>query len=332
MDARRIEREIFLRTLVVARLSSFASRSLAEAMREEVFAPGAVLYRTGEPSADILFLDRGSVELRAEGAEPWTVHARGAIGIIDALIGRAHARTATALTEVRSLRLPSEDYFEVLEESFDDARNVVIGVSSNLHSIVEATPPDGGFPAPPPAADAPPARALDLVDRMSILRRSVLLRQAGIQALSSLAGATWEARVEAGERVPGVGGASDELVFVAGGEVELRGAEARVRARFGPGSLVGGFGALSRSLGAYDAIACGRTALLGLRIEDLLDVMEQHPQLARRILAGTSLERERLLHVRAERGLSQITTVVAPPGAQPADSLRGRSHKAMSSP
>src|SRR5262245_43378529 len=104
-----LERQLFLRTLILARPAPQVARRLAEAMTDLFVEAGTVLYRQGDVSDSIFFVVRGDVELTNDTDQPWVLRDRSVAGILDVLQDRPRSRTATALTDAYALVLPAEE-------------------------------------------------------------------------------------------------------------------------------------------------------------------------------------------------------------------------------
>jgi CRP-like cAMP-binding protein len=302
----RVEREIFLRSLFDAAPPPAAARHLAEVMRDVAFAAETVLYRAGTVSNEFFFLIDGRVELRREGEAPWTFEAGSVVGIIDALTNRARTRTAVAVSAGHALALRTEDYLELLEDDFDFWQRVIRDVVRRTHALALTLDPPGAFPpATPPDPAVDPARPLGVAGRLAVLRAVDVLRGASTQALVRLVHDIDERALADGEVLFEAGAGTDVYWFVAAGGVDLAGvgpasaAQAAVRARFGPGSLVGSHVALSDGEAAYESRAAMPSRVLRLGKEDFLDAAEDHHGLARSLTAWNALERERLLVLQA---------------------------------
>lgn len=324
---KRVEREIFMRTLSLGRASGSAARAIAEHIEEVFYQAGDIIYRANDASEAIYFVLRGDVRLEAEGAETWNFKDRSVVGILDVLVDRPRARTATAVSDVHALRLRAEDYFDVLEDNFEWTRGATLGVAADLHRISLTLPPDGGFPEPKAEAGRADPRPLNLVERISVLRESEAFRGAGIQALTSMAGFVEELRLAAGDmlfhrtitrpagapalpesrkRGPGSNdptrrSATKRFFLVESGLVEVERTDPEIRARFGPRALVCGYGALGDAEDHYNARAVVPSLVFSVREEDFFDLLELHFDMARSVLTGMALERERLLRIRGLR-------------------------------
>jgi CRP-like cAMP-binding protein len=279
-----VEREIFLRSMALGRPPSRDNRRMGEAMREVFFPAGAVIYRAGDPSDDIYFVVRGTISLTREGTVTRNLDARSVVGILDAIRERAHDRTATALTDVEALVLRDEDRLEMLEDSFEYTREVIMFSLNDLHQLMLELP-DMGFGEPGESGPLPEPDQLPMIERVLTLREIQAFGRASIQPLVSLARLATEIRVRAGQTLFRVGEVSGVFFVVARGCVELERSAPPGSARFGPAAIVGGIPALGDAERIYSARAAEDSVLLCLRESDFFDVMEDHFELARSVLA-----------------------------------------------
>ena len=343
---KRVEREIFMRTLSLGRASGGAARAIAEHIEEVFFQAGDTIYRVNDSAEAIYFVLHGDVRLAAEGVETWNFKDRSVVGILDVLVDRPRARTATAVSDVHALRLRAEDYFDVLEDNFEWTRGATLGVAADLHRISLSLAPDGGFVDPPTEAGRADPRRLNIVQRISVLRESEAFRGSGIQALTSMARLVEEVRLAADEplfrmtrgpgspdnagrgsssalpesrrrgtpsifpesprRGPGSAdpsrrSATKRFFLVESGLIEVERTDPEIRARFGPRSLVCGYGALGDAEEHYNARALVPSVVFSVREEDFFDLLELHFDMARSVLVGMALERERLMRIRGQR-------------------------------
>jgi CRP-like cAMP-binding protein len=102
-------------------------------------------------------------------------------------------------------------------------------------------------------------------------------------------------------------GASGALFIVSSGRVEYERTDVPVCARFAPGTIVAGVSGIGDPADSR-VRALVPSVLLRLRVEDLFDVMEDHFDLVRSMLAHGSSERERLMAVRAAREKAASTS------------------------
>jgi CRP-like cAMP-binding protein len=97
------------------------------------------------------------------------------------------------------------------------------------------------------------------------------------------------------------GEAAGKFYVVAGGVVEARHEAPDLVARFTRSDLVCGYGAFGQADNEYVAVALTPAVVLSFREEDFFDVMEEHFELTRSVLAGIASDYERLLVERDRR-------------------------------
>ncbi|MEP7123038.1 MAG: cyclic nucleotide-binding domain-containing protein [Byssovorax sp.] len=295
-----IERELFLRSISVALPQGGGALQLARAMRDASFRAGEIIYRAGDFTRLIHFITHGEVELTGVDVEPWKLAAPAVIGILDVNQRRPFSRTARALTDVRALVLREDDWFEVFEEHFEFARASLRRVAGDVHELHLAASPGGGFPQPPTPTDFD-AHALNLQERTLALRAVPAFRTAGIQSLALLAAGATELALGPGERLFARDEPSLSLFAVARGTIRIERENPVIRARFGPGSLVGGCASVSFVTQPYHAEAEVPSVVLELRREALIDTLEDHVEMIHAMFSGLSVEREEILDDRARR-------------------------------
>lgn len=297
----RIEKELFLRSLQMARFGDVAD-AMAARVRSLSFPAGATLYREGEAAREIFFVRRGEVALRKAGEEPWTLGERTVVGVLDVMQDRARDRTAVAVTDTQVLAVSAEDWFDVFEDNFETTRHAVTGVAHSLHELGLKLPPTGGFPPPvPDDTEARAIRALDQVERIITLRAAPLLARANVQPLTGLAALVEERRLGAGETLFRLGEPSGSFFLVVRGLVEIAREDPVVRAGFGPGQVVGGYGAIALPAHPWSAIARIPSQVFRVGLEEYFDLMEDHFELARSVLAEMAGAREHVMRRIAER-------------------------------
>lgn len=295
-DDRRlgVERLLFLRSLTNARPSGPEAVQIAGAMRDLYFKRDQRLFAIGDPAIDVFFIVKGSVRLTAPDAAPWDFEAPAVIGAIDAFAGRPRTRRAVATADTHALALAHTDWLAVLEEHFDFARESVLRLADGLGRMRLGLAGDGGHPGPSEPA-GPRAAGLGLYEKTVALRRLPVLRAAGVQVTMRLAALAEERALAPGEALFREGDAGETLDAVAGGRIAIERATPPLRAAFGAGSLVGGLASLAAPRAAFDARAAETSLVLRLRKDDVFDVMEDHFELTRSILASVNEERSALM-------------------------------------
>jgi CRP-like cAMP-binding protein len=302
----RIEREIFFRAFAhTARPPEAVVRQFVDSLSEQQLPRGAILFRAGDPADFIYNLMRGALELRHPSgrAAPWHYGAPSIIGVLDALQGQPYSRTAVALDDSVLLGLRSDDYFEILEDNFEFTK-VLLGVLyRHAEGLSRPLDPDVVYPdhgcEQSDAKRLAQAQNLDLVERVLVLRSAAPLRAIRLQVLVRLAQLATELTLLPGEPLWSPGQAAGAFWFVARGSVIARRDDPPLHAHFGSGTMVLPLAALAAVEPLYRAVAGEPTLVLTLRKEDLWDVMEDHSDVTRALLAHAAGEQARLLTVSA---------------------------------
>jgi CRP/FNR family transcriptional regulator, cyclic AMP receptor protein len=298
-EADRIQREVFLKTMVPrARHSFWATSRIAEAMEDVRARAGEVVFEAGTPAEHYYFVVEGEVEMVRPGGAPWTVTGPGLVGVIDVALARPHVRKAVAKTDARILRLPAPIWFDALEDSFDLARSVIASMASAVLGLRMRPPPAGGFD--PPVATTAPAIVHSVVDRILFLREVPIFRRASTQALTSLAEATEVVTLAAGAQLFAADEGQGRLYVLLSGEIEVVHAMGPVTGRFRAGSLVGGPAALVDHHGGFSARATEPSSVLAIGFDDYFDVMEEHFSLGRSAMTFMATEVDLLLERQAD--------------------------------
>ena len=293
-EADRIQREVFLKTMVPrARHAFWATSRIAEAMEDVVTRAGDVVYESGTPAEHYYFVVEGQVEMVRPGGAPWTVTGPGLVGVIDVALARPHVRQAVAKTDARILRLPAAVWFDALEDSFDLARAVISSMAGVVLGLRMRPPPAGGFD--PPVATAKGAVIHSVVDRILFLRDVPIFRSASTQALTTLAETTEVVTLAPGASLFAADAVSSRLYVLVSGEVEVVHAMGPVTGRFRAGSLVGGPAALVEQHGGFAARATEPSTVLSIDFDDYFDVMEEHFSLGRSAMTFMATEVDLLL-------------------------------------
>lgn len=310
--ALRVEHELFIRSFFDLRPPERMVQQLVAGLRDVFFPAGATIYQRGDAAENLYFLIEGAVVLEAEGEEPWRFGAQSMLGALDAGQGRPYSRTARVLTDVAALTMSFREYVDVMEDHFDFTKASLELGCSEMHERSLSLPPELVFEVGregPPLVPAPrdgAGFALELMDRVLVLRRCEIFAQTPVQALVTLA-----KHVEVEHFAPDAtlfraGDAAPHLRLLAAGRVRVWRDAPAVTARFGPGELLLRQAALGAERHAYTAVA--ETAAVTLRFskEDLFDVAEDHFSLIGSLFAYLGRENERTRRLLAEQERARL--------------------------
>jgi CRP-like cAMP-binding protein len=291
----KLSRELFLAAVAPPSIPGWVIERTASALEERAVNEGDVLFNAGDPPAYIYFMREGRVRFTVEGGAPVTFVGRWVFGGTEVATDRPRRRTATALASFRIYLLPADAWLELVEDSFEIARSMMSNLARTLAHLEQALGTDATDEVDVmpllPGHDG----ALNLVERLTLLANVPALRGAGIQTLSDLAALTEEVVFERGDVVMAPGETPGRGYVVFDGEVEGFRSSPDIVRRFGPGTLVLGATALAEIPMAWGARAKTRVRTLSFRLEDSVDLMEEHFDMVRSLLAALSTDRERLV-------------------------------------
>lgn len=293
----RVQRELFLAVFGanVGAAESWVTDRLATLLEEQTARAEETLFSAGDPPEYFYFLREGRVELVRDGSMPWTYDGPTVFGMSDALLERPRIRTAVARTDIQAMRVQSEAWIELLEDSFALSRTAVAFAVRATAELEEKLWARGEtLPRPEPDAYAR-GDQLDRVERLAVLTGAPLLRRAGVQILGDLAGQSEVESFAAGDTLFARGKPPGRVMLLLDGEVVARREAPAVVWRGGPGDVVCGAAAFGDPVAAWEARARGPVRALTFRLEDWMDLMEEHFEMVRATLGALSLEREDLL-------------------------------------
>jgi CRP-like cAMP-binding protein len=279
------DRLLYLRTLpLFGTLPSEDLALLATYTTERLFEPGAVLAsEVGRVEAIHLIVD-GSVRTSRAGAPIGLFGPRDTVGVLG-LLSRADAGVeAVTVTTTRSLEIGADALLDLFEDHFTILQHVLRGVASLVldkrRQILLAGAPEPGEDASPI-----PARPLDFVERIFFLRRAMPSGFTSVAALAGIARRATELRLEPGTLLWSQGDPADAVVIPVRGSIDCIVDGGAHRFRFGPGVFVASSEALAGAPHWYEARTDSPLLALRVSIEDLIDVFDDHFELAMELLA-----------------------------------------------
>jgi len=273
------------RTLILKTFPGFAALSaaqlavLASITREQLFDEGAVLLTPGMPVKAFYLIVEGRVQALQRGKPTQILGPRTVVGGLAALTGDPEGAHAIALEQTVALEMDGEDLEDVFEEHFSIYEGVLRGIARTFR---EAQIRVGGGPAVAvetemAAVDA--TKPIGLVQRMFLWHRASNFPHGSIEALADMANDAVERRFRAGERLWARGEPAQGSLYVVQGDVECRPAEGSPFV-LGAGYYVGGLDAMANLGRWYEAVAKTDIVALWLPQSSLLDVLEDHTELA----------------------------------------------------
>lgn len=300
----RIGREIFLAAFGVDfdKVDDWVIDRVTSILEEGDVHAGQKLFTAGEPPEFIYFMQQGDVRFTREGGPSWIQRGRWVLGGFDALGDRPATYTATALGDFYGMKASSVAWVEMLEDSFQLARSAVVNAARVLMRLEERVPTGAPVSRREPSllSRAPPG-SLSVVARLALLVDLRALRLTGVQALADLAADSEQVGFATGELLFESGMERKPLIRIVDGDVSAERDVPAIARRYGPGDLVCGTAILGGVAGGWQARAMTPIRAISFPVEALFDLMEEHFDLVRSMLASMGVRREVLLeHIASE--------------------------------
>jgi CRP-like cAMP-binding protein len=315
-----VEHQLLVRSLLAGRFESAVTHQFAAVTKEVFFPAGKIIYAEGARSDSIYFLLEGRIELSTEGEEPWYLGGRAVFGVLDVEIERDRDRTARAVTDVRAMRIDAGDWLDLIEDNFELTPSRIRTIAGGLVRLGMSLDPPGGFDDGPVTVTAvaesfaaeerpslmPPSpgqdgRELNPFERLITLRLCPSLARAGTQSLIRLSRAARPRIYAAGERIALQGAVSESFHVVVSGSVLARRDDPALEVSFAAPQLAGGYAGFGQERWEVALLAAVDSCTLEIRYDDLYDVMEDHFDMVRAVMAFLAGERDRLQRRQAPR-------------------------------
>lgn len=296
LGRQRVEHELFVRAFLSAEPSNRVAAQLSQVIQDQRLKEGELLFRSGEPAERFHFVAEGGIELRAPGAQTWTLAPGSLVGMLDALIPRPRTRHAVAVEKTHLLTIEVVDYLDILEDNFGFAVATLRAHAERFRDVVAQMDPRRAFVEPAGMSNtARWSRAeLETVERLLVLRHLAWFDTAPVQALVQLAHLSSVQRFRAGEQLFRPDDSVRTLHVVASGMVAARHGRTESQVSFGVHRVVTDLAVLGSDVHDWGAAAIEDTITLELRIDDLFDVAEDHFECCRSMLSYAARERARL--------------------------------------
>lgn len=315
MDARArrvspLERAFYLRSLPpLADLDSAELAVVAQHAQERAYRKGGVLLRRGERVGSFHVITSGTVRTSGSEHGESVLGPRQVLGLVSMLARREEGLEATAESDVSTLEIDADDYFDVLEDHFPALVHTLQGLARRIFEQ-RLQIPDGSLLAPAAGAVASGERGFGLVERVIYLRGSTALREANLDALIELARSLEEVTLPAGSVLWRRGDPSGSLYVVLEGRFRAALDDAGRHFLAGPGYPLGNLESICRLPRWYTATA--HTGVVALRghIDVYLDILEDHFEMAQGVLGAMAVN---LLTLLAARRAADPPPLQTPP-------------------
>lgn len=273
------------RALILKTFPGFVSLSAAElavmasVVRERFFPAGSVLLEPGTPVLAFHLVVEGEVQMLHGGRPTQKLGPRSSVGGLGALTRDPRGAHAVALEDTVTLEIDTDDMQDVFEDNFNILMGVMRTLSRTIRSVQQKTGGGAASGGHQSFEGLDTDQPLTLVDKMFFIRHASSFARESIEALAELAAHATETRLGAGEILWTIGDPPDHSMLIVNGVVECR-PENMDPFELGPGFVVGGPDTLVGDPRWYEAVAKTDVILLRQQLDKMLDVFEDHIEVA----------------------------------------------------
>ncbi len=133
-----IERMALIRdTMTFAQTRVEAVADLAREAHEVRIPRGEVIWREGDPPGDMLIIVCGNVECRTDEGQRFRFGPGDVIGALDGIAVADRWFTATVICDLVALKVSSESMYDICEDNFDIAMDLVQGMATALMAMYD---------------------------------------------------------------------------------------------------------------------------------------------------------------------------------------------------
>jgi len=291
-----VERLMYLRTLpLFGNLPAHELAILARFAEERPFRRGDVLFDEGRRVDAIHILVEGSARVSRQGRPFRQFGPRDAVGVMGLLARTTEGVRAVALEDGVALAIRGSVLFRIFEEQFSIYHHILRGTARLLLS--ERAQLGGVTAADAEQMHREGSGDLDIVDHMEVIGRALPFWKSTL-ALAQLARGVSEQRFEPGQCAWKLGDPAGWIMLPVAGTVTCR-AEVGMATHAGAGVALGLVEALAERRHWCSVTAEEALTVIRLEHETLLDVLEDHFDVAADCLAAMAADVLELFERRA---------------------------------
>lgn len=279
-----VERLLYLKSLPLPRMESRTLGRLAAHMSERTYSKGEVLQVPNVMPTRFQVVVDGEVEIISGAGDFQKAVSRDLIGILSVL-GR-DARGLSAVAGRRTLVLEGSIDFLLHEMAGNHAmsRVAIQRICGEItRTMTAAESASDCLPSPEAELNAP-ARRLDIIERLTVIRRHTRIGTFNVDALMELARRCEEIRPQPGEVIWRRGEPARALHIFVSGRAEGRRPDCAC-ITMGCGHHLENFVALAGRDHLSEGVAVTPTVILKIAAESLFDVLEDRPYMAADMIA-----------------------------------------------
>jgi CRP-like cAMP-binding protein len=314
-----LERALYLKTLSpLEGLGPAEIAVFAEHAVEHRYRRGAHVLKAGEmvPACHVVVEGRLRVQ-SPKDPQPTEVGPRETAGLLTLLARSTQGVDAIAVEDTLTLSIEADVVFDIMEDNFTIFLQLLRYVARR--TLEERRDiPEWELLAPGQDDDNRTPENLNLIDRLLYLRRpGSVFEHSSLAALADLTAMTPELRFPPGTILWNAGDRSDEAFIIMRGIVLCTAQGTLTPFRCGPGYPMGNLERLYGEPRWYTAVTETDVVALRSDLDSFLDVLEDHPDIARDVLVGMARNLFRLLRTNSEARESHPSSVdgSAPPVA-----------------
>lgn len=322
-----LERALHLRSLPIFRhLGAGELAACAQLTQERYIRRGEVLYEEHQAIRALYLLVDGRVHLQRQGRSISELGASDDVGLVEFLAGVPHSLRAVADTNALALVIDGAALMDLVEEHFPlflQMRHALGGevaqqqrLLRSYHTLTDTQVPAASQPAAGSSARPAPQPTRDFAEMLLALQHTAVFRDVGVALLAALISADEEMHVAAGTALWQRGEDASYLALVTDGRVACAPEDERDSFQANSGTLLGVDAVFGDTPYAYSATAATPVSLCRIETQMLLDLAEDHFDLAARILAQCASE---LLRLKELASAGADTPVPPPPTHVPAE-------------
>lgn len=279
-----IERLLYLKSLPLSHLDARALGRMAAHLTERTFHKGEQLLALGEMPERFYVVVDGEVEIVSGAGDTQRAGSRSLFGVLSALARDARGLSAVARRKTLVLEGSLAFLLREMEDNHVMRRAAIEYVCNELVETWTAAPGAADCLPPPPSDLRVPARRLDIVERLTVIRRYTRIGTFAVDALMELARVAEELRPGPGDVIWRRGEPARALHIFVQGQAEGRrpGCDC---VSVGCGHHLENFVALAGRPHLSDGVATSPSVLLRLNVESVFDALEDRSFMAADLLA-----------------------------------------------
>jgi CRP-like cAMP-binding protein len=299
-----LERALYLRSLVLFRdLGATELAACAQLTQELYVRRGELLYPEASPPRTLYLLVDGRVRLEQSGRFLRYLEAADDVGLVELLAGRPRGPRAVADTNALALTIDSAALLDLLEEHFSFFLHIRQALGREVARRQREVGSYHTLAAPRTTFNGhhqrtrPQGATTDLAEKLLMLRRSRLFRDVGLAVLAALTSDDREMRLAPGDTLWSRDGDPTFLALILDGTVTCTPEDERHAFRAQRGALLGADATFGGVPYVYTAVADSPVVATCIDTQLLVDMAEDHFDLASRMLAHCAAELLRLQEV-----------------------------------